>query len=289
MKISKKQLIKLIETIYVDPSGTAIRSQDVPVSIKQKDALVSKAHPGLGVLMGSDNEADHSQGRELARALKITDYHGAEEMYLSDPEDFERRNAIGSASDHYLILFDLSCDWENSEIDENILSTTFEDIDGLSYGELMLPGEKYSTKYIFGHSHSFNNDPEGYLTNIIDHLDDEYSSYGFNRPCIHTLHSEEVIHLGIPTDTENSYLLKALVNNNNFSKKELIALRIALTNKDKNSLKKLGISDSESFIYEINLDFMANIAENRIGLTSGELVDHLRDTLSFTIDPGSVF
>ena len=299
MKLSKKQLIKLIkETIYVDLKGVAIRDIDVPDSVYQKDKRVSQTpHPNVQALM-KGGPKEQAMARELAMSglfpsNKGLDYHGAEYMYIEDPKEF--MNRMWSGNKYNIIIFGMNCEYDNSEIDESILTQAFQD-DGLVYGELpagSLPGENYSVRYILGDDVNFNNDPDNYLENLImDRLDNEYSSDGFNRPCGHKLYQEEVIVLGFPM--MHNKIFNDIVKNNslNLNKREFHAVDIALTTNDANNLESLGYcdrGDGEYIVSSLAINFMAIAAQKVLGLTTNTIVD---DTMNMYPDhvlmPGSV-
>jgi len=298
MKITKKKLIELIkETIYVDPKGVAVRDINVPDSVYRKDKRVSQTpHAGVQDLMqGSPKE--QAMARELAMSglfpdNEDLDYHGAEYMYIEDPEEFMDR--IGG-NKYSIIIFGMNCTYENSEIDEDIIAQALED-EGLIYGILpkgSLPGENYNVQYVFGDNNTFNNDPDNYLDNLIKYrLDSEYSSDGYNRPCGHELYQHRVIDLGFPVT--HSRLFNDIVINNslNLNKRELHAVDIALAKNNANNLESLGYSDQgygEHVVSSLVINFMAIAAQKVLGLTTNTIVD---DTMhmypDYVLIPGSV-
>ena len=116
--------------------------------------------------------------------------------------------------EYHVVVFDIRCTYENSEIDEDLLTQLFTD-NGLVYGEIKLPGEQYPSRYIFGNTAAFDNDPENYLENNKGYLNYEYSSGGYNRPCDHQ-YEQNVYSLGTPTDSdsENAAVFQSIVNKN---------------------------------------------------------------------------
>ena len=310
MKITKRQLIKLIKEainesrIYVDPKGVAIRSQDVPASVAKKDAMIAKSDPRLEDLMGG-SRSQRNMGRELGRSIPNIDpgYHGAEDIYISDPEGFVEQNRAVSGDEYHVILFEMMCNYEDNHdgIDHDLLSQTFTD-NGLVHGEVLLANDqrryKYPYKYIFGSTSAFDGDPDNYLESIINHLDDEYSSYGFNRPCYHEINMKDVHNLGRPTDPHpvNKSILKslALQNSKKLDFKELTVVREALTSQDEEIIRQLGHANPDYAIHDIRLDFMSHVAEAVIGIGKGagggSIIDDTRSGhLTYTIESGGVF
>ena len=156
-----------------------------------------------------------------------------------------------------------------------------------------LPGENYNVQYVFGDNNTFNNDPDNYLENLImDRLDSEYSSDGYNRPCGHELYLNEVIDLEFPG--AHSRLFNDIVKNNslNLNKRELHAVDIALATNNANNLESLGYcdrGDGEYVVSSLVINFMAIAAQKVLGLTTNTIVD---DTMYMYPDhvliPGSV-
>ena len=297
MKITRKQLRRLInETIYVDPEGVAVRSQDVPGSVFRKDMKIAKSMPQLGDLMTGSRE-DANMARELGRSFPSIDpgYHGAEDIFISDPGGFMMKNHTNTDSDvYYIILFGMYCDYENSELDFDLLEEAFTDR-GLVYGEMLhTPTDKYPVQYIFGESSMFDDDPYNFLQNLInDELDTTYSSEGFNRPCMHKLSLNSVYALGHPMSyaISNRTMLNKFVTKNyaKLNQKEQIALLIALTTQDPVQMKQAGSSDPEFAIEELRRDFMAHVADDVLNPAKGSVVEDARYGLTYYIDSGAIF
>ena len=297
MKITRSQLRRLInETIYVDPEGVAVRSQDVPGSVLRKDMKIAQSMPKLGDLMAGSRE-DANMARELGRSFPSIDpgYHGAEDIFISDPEGFMMKNHTNTVDDeYYIILFDMYCDYENSDLDFDLLTEAFTGR-GLVYGEMLhTPTDKYPVQYIFGESSMFDDDPYNFLQNLIDHeLDAAYSSEGFNRPCIHQLSLNVVYPLGHPMDNDPSnrkMLNKFIIQNYaKLNQREQLALLTALTTQNPDQMKQLGSSDPEFAIEELRSDFMAHVADDVLSPSKGSVVDDVRSNLTYYIDSGAIF
>ena len=297
MKITRRQLRRLInETIYVDPQGVAVRSQDIPGSVFRKDMKIAQSMPKLRDLMAGSRE-DVNMARELGRSFPSIDpgYHGAEDIFISDPEGFMMKNHTNTDSDeYYIILFDMYCDYENSELDFDLLAEAFTGR-GLVYGEMLhTPTDKHPVQYIFGESSMFDDDPYNFLQNLIDYeLDTAYSSEGFNRPCTHQLSLNSVYALGHPMsiDISNRKMLNKFVTKNyaKLNQGEQLALLTALTTQNPDQMKQVGSSDPEFAIEELRRDFMAHVADDVLNPAKGSVVEDVRYDLTYYIDSGAIF
>ena len=292
MKISKKQLIKLIkETIYVDPKGVAMRDVDAEKSALEKEKLVSSLDPRLDSLMKGSAE-DKEMARELARSgffgelpLDI-DYHGAEKIYLDDPQSFRKniKDSYIPGQDYYVIIFGMYCGYDEEDVDVDALYK-FTIGRGLVIGELpagSLPGENYSVRYLFGSEASFDGDPYTFLETLAYELDVE-AAKGGNRPCNVEIYQQLIVELGIPTDHVDLLKKVLLKNSQGLNTDELAVARLALTQNGSsesiNQLKQMGITYPGDVIYGLHCHFMAMAAQKVLGLTTNTIVDDVLDAI----------